>query len=180
MSTVIVLTPLVIANWSVISAAVIAVAGRQQFEIAKAQAEKKVRARRLLRSGNAPRISEAEAIALVQGKKSAAQTEGLAEIDLQESEILPAAPGSAETMTLERDGVRATFSRDARGALKLCLEAPHLSKAELLAFGEELMGHVTQQYVYHRIVSELKERNMTIVGEEVSPDRSVKIRVRNY
>ena len=76
--------------------------------------------------------------------------------------------------------MRATFSRDERGALKLCLEGPHLSKAQLLAIGEDLMGRVTQQYVYHRIVSELKERQATIIGEEVLPDRSVKIRVRNF
>ena len=57
---------------------------------------------------------------------------------------------------IERDGVRATFSRDDRGALKLCMEGPHLSKAELLAIGEDLMGSVTQQYAYHRIMSELK------------------------
>ena len=42
------------------------------------------------------------------------------------------------------------------------------------------MGRVTQQYAYHRIMSELKERNMTVVGEELSADQSVKIRVRNF
>ena len=46
--------------------------------------------------------------------------------------------------------------------------------------GEELLGRVTQQFVYHRIVNELKDRNMAIVSEEVSEDRTVKIRVRNY
>ena len=36
------------------------------------------------------------------------------------------------------------------------MEGKGLSKAELRALGEELMGRVTQQYVYHRIVTELK------------------------
>ena len=42
------------------------------------------------------------------------------------------------------------------------------------------MGRVTQQYVYNRVVNELNDRQMTIVGEEVTEDQSVKIRVRNF
>jgi hypothetical protein len=180
MSTVLVLTPIVIANWSAIAAAVSTIAAQQQFAIAKAEAQQKVRARRLLRELGKQGAKQADATSTTQSPPLLGQTEGRAEIELPESEILPTAPGVAETMTIERDGVRATFSRDERGALKLCLEGPHLSKAQLLAIGEDLMGRVTQQYVYHRIVSELKERQVAIVGEEVSPDRSVKIRVRNF
>ena len=33
---------------------------------------------------------------------------------------------------------------------------------------------------YHRIVSELRDRNLTIVDEELQADQSVKIRVRNF
>jgi hypothetical protein len=42
-----------------------------------------------------------------------------------------------------------------------------------------LIGRVTQQYAYHRIVTELKERNMVVLQEEVAEDKSVRIRVRN-
>ena len=63
-----------------------------------------------------------------------------AEIEIKDSEILPAAVGVEEKLVVDRDGVRAVFSRDARGALKLCLEGDHLSKAQLQALGEELMG----------------------------------------
>jgi hypothetical protein len=82
-------------------------------------------------------------------------------------------------MVVEKDGVRAVFSRGARGALRVCMEGEGYSKAELRRIGEELIGRVTQQYVYHRLVTELKERNMTIVDEEMAEDRTVKIRVRN-
>ena len=82
-------------------------------------------------------------------------------------------------MVVERDGIRAVFSRDARGALKLCLEGRGHSKAELKRLGEELIGRVTQQYAYHRVVSELKERQMTIVDERVGEDQAIQIRVRN-
>src|SRR5205814_2762608 len=101
------------------------------------------------------------------------------EIDVEDSEILQQSAAVASDIVVERDGVRATFSRDVRGALKLCLEGEGRTKAELRQIGEELMGRVTQQYAYHRIVSELRERNMTIVDEEVGADRTVKIRVKN-
>jgi hypothetical protein len=60
------------------------------------------------------------------------------------------------------------------------MEGHGCSKAELKRLGEELIGRVTQQYVYHKVVTELKQRNMAIVNEEVTADRTVKIRVRNW
>ena len=59
------------------------------------------------------------------------------------------------------------------------MEGEGLSKTELRRLGEELIGRVTQQYVYHRIITEMKNRNMAIVDEEVAEDRTVRIRVRN-
>lgn len=102
------------------------------------------------------------------------------EIEVEDSEILQDAGGTAEEIAVERDGVRAVFQRDARGALRVCMEGTGHSKAELRRIGEDLIGRVTQQYAYHRIVTELKERNMTIVDEQMTQDKSVKIRVRNW
>jgi hypothetical protein len=85
-----------------------------------------------------------------------------------------------QKIVVERgDGVRGVFTRDERGALRLCMEGEAVSKAELQRIGQELIDRVTQQYVYHRVVTELKQRNMTIVDESVSADRTVKIKVRN-
>jgi hypothetical protein len=102
-----------------------------------------------------------------------------AEIDVENSEILAASVGTDEEIVVEKEGLRAVFSRDARGSLRVCVEGHGHSKAELRRIGQELIDRVTQQYVYHRIVSELKERHMTIVDEEVKEDRTVKIRIRN-
>ncbi len=153
MSTVMVITPIIIANWPAITAAVAAAVGSMGFAAAQ------------------------EAHSLDRARTSATNRE---EIEVEDSDVLQAAAGTAEEMVVERDGVRATFSRDARGALKLCLEGGNLSKSQLRKLGEELIGRVTQQYAYHRIVTELKERNMTIVDEQVTQDQTVKIRVRNW
>ena len=93
--------------------------------------------------------------------------------------ILQDAIANQKIVVQRADGVRAVFTRDERGALRLCMEGENVSKAELRQIGEELINRVTQQFVYHRVVSELKQRNMTIVDESVSADRTVKIRVRN-
>jgi hypothetical protein len=85
-----------------------------------------------------------------------------------------------EELVVEREGVQVIFSRDARGALRLCVEGEGHSKQELRQIGQEVLDRVTQQYVYHRVVTELKERHMTIVDEEVSEDRTVRIRVRSW
>jgi hypothetical protein len=151
-STVLVITPLIIANWSVISAAVMGAVGTLGYTAVAEIAQQALNENRITR----------------------------AEIDIEESEILEAAAGTDETIVVERDGVRAVFSRDARGALRLCMEGQRYSKSQLKQLGEELIGRVTQQYVYHRVVTELQERNMAIVSEEVSEDRTVKIRVRNW
>jgi hypothetical protein len=151
MSSVIVITPLVIAGWPVISAAVTAAVASMGFTLVRAS------------SPQTPVVEES--------------TSARVEIDVQDSEILEGAI-SGEQIVVERDGVTATFSRDARGALKLCMDGS-ASKSELKRIGSELIDRVTQQFVYHRVVTELKQRNMTIIDEEVSADRTVKIRVRN-
>ena len=152
MSTVMVIAPLVIANWSAISAAVVGAVGVLGFSAVNEAVEESRR---------------------VTGTNRA-------EIELDESEILEGTGGSGEQIVVERDDVRAIFTRDARGALKVCVEGHGHSKTELKQIGEELIGRVTQQYVYHRVVTEMGNRNMTIVNEEVTEDRTVKIRVRNW
>jgi hypothetical protein len=148
-----VITPILIANWPAITAAVAAAVGAMGFAS----------------------IQEGE---ISSGVSST--TRNREEIEVEDSEILEAAAGTGEEIVVERDGVRATFSRDARGALRVCMEGGGLSKAQLRKLGNELIGRVTQQYAYHRIVTELKQKNMTIVDEQVTKDQTVKIRVRNW
>jgi hypothetical protein len=153
MSCVIVVTPLIIAGWPAITAAVTAAVGTMGYALSKDTGPR----RRQLATGKAT-----------------------AEIEVEDSEILEAAAGTGEELVVEKDGIRAVFSRDARGALKVCMEGEGQSKKELKRLGEELIGRVTQQYVYHKMITELKERNMAVVGEEVAEDRTIKIRVRNW
>ncbi|QDT97147.1 DUF1257 domain-containing protein [Gimesia aquarii] len=152
MSSVIVVAPIIIANWPVITAAVAAGVGSLGFSV----------------------VNTAE----LQSALSENMTRE--EIEVENSEVLDGSAGTGEQMVVVKDGIKATFTRDARGALKLCMEGKGKSKSELRQIGEELMGRVTQQYAYHRVVTELKERNMTIVEEGMTETESVKIRIRNW
>jgi hypothetical protein len=152
MSCVLVVAPVVIGSWPLISAAITGAIGTMGFAAARHSA----------------------------GPRTRASTATRAEIEVENSEILDAAGGTGEELVVERDGITATFSRDARGALRVCMEGHGHSKAELKQIGEELIGRVTQQYVYHRLVTELKQRHAAIVDEQVMEDRSIKIRVRNW
>ncbi len=155
MSAVIVLAPVIIGGWPVISAAVTAAVATMGFTAVRSSSSIDV---------------------FGQARSSAKVHE---ELEVDNAEILSQSLNSEEKIIVERDGVIAVFSRDARGSLKLCLEGVGLSKAELRNIGQELIDRVTQQYVYNRIVTELKERKMVVVDEEVAEDRTVTIRVRN-
>lgn len=150
MSSVVVVTPLIIAGWPVITAAVTAAIAQMGFSVVR----------------GATTVSET-----VKSKPRVRE-----EIEVEDSEILQGA--ASQELVVEREGMRAVFSRDARGALKLCMEGEGHTKAELRRVGEELIGRVTQQYVYHRIVTEMKDHHLSIVDEQVSADNTVKIRVR--
>jgi len=156
MSCVVVVAPLVIGGWPVITAAVTAAISSMGFNVVQSGMEATNRNIRM----NAPKTTQR------------------VEMELDESEVLKDAVSSNQ-IVVEREGMRAIFSRDARGALKLCMEGESHSKAELKRMGQELINRVTQQFVYHRVVSELKQRGMNIVDEQVTADRTVKLRVRN-
>ena len=153
MSSVVVVTPLIIAGWPVITAAVTAAIGSLGFSIVSSVG------------------AETRAVAKP-------RTKTRAEIDVEDSEILQDRAGVGE-LVIERGDIRIIFTRDARGALKLCVEGENHAKSELKRIGEEVLGRVTQQYVYHHVITELAARNMSVVDEQVNADQSVRIRVRS-
>ena len=152
MSTVIVLTPIIIANWPAITAVVSAAVGTMGFAAAQG----------------------------IESQQSHTTGTTREEIEVDNSEILENAGGRGEEIVVEREGLRAVFTRDGRGSLRVCMEGHGRSKADLRKIGQELVDRVTQQYVYHRVMTEMQQRNMHVVSEEVAEDRTVKIRVRNW
>ena len=83
-------------------------------------------------------------------------------------------------MAVTRNGVTVTFSRDARGKASLCVTGTDQDKEELRALGEELSQCVVQQYVYQKLMGEMRSRGFNVVEEETSADRSIRLKVRHW
>ena len=84
---------------------------------------------------------------------------------------------AALAMTL---GLTVTFSRDARGHASLCVTGQGQSDETLRALGEELSQAVVQQYVYQKLMDEMRARGFNVVEEKVNEDRSIRLKVRHW
>ena len=153
MSSVIVVVPLVITHWPLIASAITGAVGTLGFAVGREKVMEGL--------AEATRVHKTRV-----------------EVDVPESEILAGSEVTGEQIIVEKDGVQGVFSRNARGGLSLCMEGVGLSKQQLHDLGEDLIGRVTQQYVYHRLMTELKQQHFTVVDQAVANDRTVTVRVR--
>lgn len=150
MSSVCVLTPIVVGAWPSIAAAVAGVAASMGFNIVAG-------GRLEIDSGTTARRKVTT--------------------EIPDSEVLQDELGS-ERIVIRQGDVEIVFERDHDGSLKLCVLGEKHSKAELERIGQEVAGRVVQQFAYHKLVTELKNRNYAVVEERVEKDQSIQLRVR--
>src|ERR1700744_313342 len=131
MSAVCVLTPLVIAAWPAFAAAVAGAAASLGYQI----------------------VEDYDEIAAT--PESQTRT---VQLDIARSEVVTSQLGRDQRIRVTRDGVTVTFSRDARGKASLCVAGDGRTKVELTALGEELSQTVVQQYVYQKLMDEMRQR----------------------
>jgi len=154
MSAVCILTPIVIAAWPTFSAAVIAAATSLGYQV----------------------LSDMNL-----GETNTTTTRSNSvELEVERSELVTSQLGRDQRMSVTRDGVTVTFSRDARGKASLCVRGDGKSKAELQALGEELSQGVVQQYVYQKLMDEMRGRGYVVVEEEAREDKSIRLKVRHW
>jgi hypothetical protein len=150
MSAVVVLAPIIVASWPVLTTAVVAAAASAGFRVRKEQ------------------------VKAVQKK-----TKNSVDLAMENSEVVADDLSPDQKIVVERDGVQVTFSRNARGSFRTCVEGD-LSKDELRKIGEDLSGRVIQQYVYRRLSQELGQNGFSTVSEEKAPDGAIRLHVRRY
>ncbi|MBL9128371.1 MAG: DUF1257 domain-containing protein [Verrucomicrobiales bacterium] len=151
MSAVCILTPVVIAAWPAFSAAVTAAAASLGYQLV--------------------------------AESTARQTETVSqrvELEIAQSEIVTGTLGRDQRIRLSRDGVTVVFSRDARGRASVCVTGEGHSDAELQALGEELSQRVVQQYVYQRLMDEMRTRGYNVVEEQVDENQAIRLKVRHW
>ncbi|MEO7298938.1 MAG: hypothetical protein ABI042_10235 [Verrucomicrobiota bacterium] len=155
MSCVCILTPVVIAAWPAFSAAVVAAATSLGYVAVEEV------------------MQEREYEAVLEKPKRI-------NLEIEQSELVTGQLGRDKKITVTRDGIIVTFSRDARGKASLCVEGEGYSDTALRAAGEELSGRVVQQYVHQRLMDEMQKRQFCLVEEEVTADNSIRMKVRRW
>jgi hypothetical protein len=154
MSTVIILAPVIIGSWPVIAAAATAAAAGLGLTAKEA-------------------LREA-------CQENEVDTNQAVEVELENSEILASQVASGKEFVMTKDGITLKVTRDARGQCKVCAEGTGHSKAELKRTAEEFTQKLTQCFVYHRTVSELKNKNFQMINEEVAEDGTIRVHVRRW
>jgi hypothetical protein len=155
MSAVCILTPIAIMAWPAFSSAVIAAAGALGYQLAS----------EMNRQVSAGHFSK---------------TAGAVQLEIARSEVVTDQLGRDQRISVTRDGVTITFSRDARGKAALCVTGNGQNEETLRALGEELSRGVVQQYVYQKLTAEMAARGFNVVEEEVNEDRSIRLKVRHW
>lgn len=151
MSAVCILTPVVIAAWPAFSAAVVAAATSLGYQL----------------------IAEDDA-----GQGIA--TERRIELEIPQSEIVTGTLGRDRRIRVARDGVTVTFSRDTRGRASVCVTGEGLGDEELRALGEEMSQRVVQEYVYQRLMDEMRNRGFNVVEERIAEESAIRLHVRHW
>jgi hypothetical protein len=155
MSAVCILAPVVIAGWPAFSAAVMAAAASLGYQVASEAAKP-------IRTG-------------AENKQS-----GSVSLEIPRSEVVTDQLGRDQRIAVTREGVTVTFSRDARGKAALCVTGSGQDAATLRALGEELSQAVVQQYVYQKLLDEMRSRGFVLVEQETHHDRSIRLKVRHW
>ena len=149
------MAPVVIAGWPAFSAAVMAAATSLGYQVASEVAKPK---------------------GIVAEKEQA----GAVNLEIPRSEVVTSQLGRDQRMSVTREGVTVTFSRDARGKAALCVTGSGQDDATLRALGEELSRAVVQQYVYQKLIDEMRTRGFVVVEQETNEDRSIRLKVRHW
>jgi hypothetical protein len=72
------------------------------------------------------------------------------------------------------------FSRDARGKASLCVSGTGHRDEELRGLGQELSHRVVQQYVYQKLMDEMRTRGFVVVEEATDANRAIRLKVRHW
>lgn len=154
MSAILVLTPIIIASWPAITAAVAGAASAMGLVVHQSIKE--------------------------EVKASQEEAERSVEVELNESEILKESMKTDQEIVLQKGDIELRVKRDERGRCSVCAKGVGHSKAELKQIATEFTQKLTQCFVYDKVMRELKNKQFQIVNEEVMSDESIRINVRRW
>ena len=154
MSAILVLTPIVIGSWPVITAAVAGAAAAMGLVVSE---------------------SVKETV-----KESQSNVEQNVEFELSDSKVLVESMTTDQEIVLTKGTIELRVKRDERGRCIVCAKGLGHSEAELKQVAQEFTQKLTQCFVYDKVVRELKNKEFQVVNEEVMEDESIHIHVRRW
>jgi len=157
MGAIIILTPVVIASWPAIAAAVAGAASAIGLMV-----------------GGAVKDTAKEAV------REKEPTEQQVEVELADSEVLAKDLAREKEIVLTKGDVELRVSRDSRGRCKVCAKGKGHSQQELKQMTEQFVQKMTQCFIYNRVASELKSKGFQMVNEEVMKDETIRLHVRRW
>jgi len=101
------------------------------------------------------------------------------ELEMSNAEVIGAALSREQSVQFEKDGVVATFTKDARGSLGLHVDG-ECSREELARIGQQLLNQVRQQYACEKVKSEVLSQGFSLVDEHVDEQGNVRLKVRRF
>jgi hypothetical protein len=101
-------------------------------------------------------------------------------IPFEETDIFEEQRVSKKGLQFNKDGISISLFKDTNGKYSLKLTGAGKSTEELKTIGTDMKGRITQQYVYHKVLTGLKSKRYVVVNEEINPERTVRIVLRRY
>lgn len=154
MSAVLVLTPIIIASWPAITAAVAGAASAMGMVINE-------------------KVKEV-------AKENQPTSEKTVEVELSESEVIAASITADKEIVVSKGDIEIRIKRDQDGRCVVCAKGKGHSEAELKQTAEQFGQKLTQCYIYDKVMRELKSKDFQVINEEVTNDQSIRIHVRRW
>lgn len=101
-------------------------------------------------------------------------------IPFEETDIFEEQRMSKKGMLFTKEDISVSLFKNERGNYSLKLVSSKKTVNELKTIGTDLKERITQQYVYHKVLTGLKSKRYVVVNEEINPERTVRIILRRY
>jgi len=151
LSVIFLVAPTVVVGWPALCAAIAGAAGALGYKVLET-------------------ASDLEAL----------EEQSIAEVSIEGSEVVAEAMKRDSQFVITRGDIAAVFRRGADGRCVVHVSGKNKTDEALRKAGQELLGRVTQQYAYNKVVTELKNKGFTVTSEEVSADQTIRIHVSKY
>lgn len=116
----------------------------------------------------------------IQEKQEQVEKESV-EIAVDNCEVLKEAMDKRQQEKLvNKEDVGIAFYNDIRGKFCMRINGIDKTKEQLKEIGMEMLNKINQQYVYNKIISELKHKGYSVVSEEMTKNKSVQVVVRRF